>query len=425
MIERRAWLVWGVGVLAYVVAVLQRTSLGVSGLIAVDRFHTSAGALATFLVVQLLVYASLQVPVGMLLDRYGARLLVTVGAVVMSVGQALLAVADGLGEAIGARVLVGAGDAMTFICVLRLVSAWFPARRVPLLTQLTGILGQLGQALSAIPLVALLHGPGWTPAYVLAAATSVLVAVLCLAVLRDSPAGHRGRDQAPGAVQVLRWLVAAWRHPGTRLGFYTSFTMQFSGTAFALLWGYPFLVSGEGLSPAVASTLLTVFVVSGMVAGPILGELVARHPRRRSWLVLAIAAMMALAWTVVLVLPFRAPLWLLVMFVLVLAVGGPGAIIGFDYARTFNPSYRQGAAIGIVNVGGFVSSLVTVLLVGLVLDALTPGASTDYGLDAFRVAWLAQLPIGVVGVLGILRNRREVRAVRAARAREAREALTI
>ena len=68
----RAWLVWSVGVTAYVVAVLQRTSLGVSGLDATRRFDASASALASFAVLQLLVYAALQVPVGLLLDRFGS-----------------------------------------------------------------------------------------------------------------------------------------------------------------------------------------------------------------------------------------------------------------------------------------------------------------------------------------------------------------
>ena len=71
--------------------------------------------------------------------------------------------------------LVGAGDALTFISVLSVVTAWFPPRRVPLMTQLTGLLGQLGQVLSAVPFAALLHGPGWTTAFVSAAALGVAV----------------------------------------------------------------------------------------------------------------------------------------------------------------------------------------------------------------------------------------------------------
>src|ERR687893_498699 len=154
----RAWAVWSVALAAYVVAVLHRTSLGVAGLDAQERFGVGAGALASFAVLQLLVYAGLQVPVGLLLDRFGSLRLVVTGGVLMAAGQALMATTDHVGGAVAARILVGAGDAMTFISVLRLVPQWFPARRVPVVTQLTGLVGQLGQILSAVPLAALLAG---------------------------------------------------------------------------------------------------------------------------------------------------------------------------------------------------------------------------------------------------------------------------
>ncbi len=402
----RAWLVWGAGLLAYVVAVLQRTSLGVAGVEAGERYDASASTVAALAVVQLLVYAGLQVPVGVLLDRFGSRRLVVTGALVMAAGQAVLALAEPVGLAVLGRLLVGLGDAATFISVLRLIPAWFPARRVPLLTQVTGIVGQTGQVLSAVPLVALLGGPGWTVAFLSAAATGVLAAVLVLLVVRDSP-GDGARPQDRSAQDVVGDLVTAWRHPGTRLGLWTHFTTQFSGTAFALLWGFPFLVSGEGVRPSTASALLTVFVVAGMVSGPVLGVLVQRHPYRRSWLVLAVIAVNAAGWTLVIAWPGPAPLPVLVLLVLAMASGGPGSLIGFDFARTFNPPDRLGTATGIVNVGGFVASLVTILAVGVVLDLRTGGAG--YTLDDFRAAMSVQYVLWALGVVAILVSRRRVR----------------
>lgn len=410
MSSRRAWLVWSVGVAAYVVAVLQRTSLGVAGLDAARRFDTSASVLATFAVLQLLVYAGLQVPVGLLLDRFGSRRLIGTGAALMAAGQLLLAVSPGIGAAVAGRVLVGAGDAMTFISVLRLVTAWMAPRRVALMTQATGLVGQLGQVLSAIPLVALLHGPGWTPAFLSAAGLSLLVGVLTVAAVRDSPLGRTHRHDAPSLARAGHDLRTAWQHPGTRLGLWTHFTTQFPGTVFALLWGFPFLVSGEALPRRTASMLLTVFVVVSMLAAPFIGVLVERHPLRRSWLVLGIVGLGAAAWTVVLAWPGPAPVWVLVLLVVSIAVGGPGAMIGFDFARTFNPPNRLGTATGIVNVGGFVASLVTMLLVGLVLDAMSSGPASTYTLAEFRVAFSAQYAVWALGLVGIVVTRRKVRA---------------
>jgi MFS family permease len=211
------------------------------------------------------------------------------------------------------------------------------------------------------------------------------------------------------ARRLARHLATAWRHPGTRLGLWAHFTTQFSGTVFALLWGFPFLVSGEGLSSKTASALLTLYVLAGILTAPVIGVLVGRHPLRRSWLVLGITAATALTWAVVLAHSDPAPSWLLVTLVLVLALGGPGSMIGFDYARTFNPPHRLGTATGIVNVGGFVASLSTILLVGLVLDAATPGRTHTYPLDAFRAALSVQFVVWAVGVVGVLRTRRLAR----------------
>jgi MFS family permease len=407
---RRAWTVWSVGVAAYVVAVLQRTSLGVAGLETAQRFDTSASALASFAVLQLLVYAGLQVPVGLLLDRHGPRRLILVGAALMAGGQLVLAVSASVPLAVSGRVLVGAGDAMTFICVLRLVNAWFPSRQVALMTQATALVGQLGQVLSAVPLVALLHGPGWTPAFLSAAALSVLVGLLVAVVVRDSPTGPLLSHDALTVRQAVADLRSAWQHPGTRLGLWTHFTAQFSGTVFALLWGFPFLVSGESLPRRSASLLFTLFVVAGMAAAPFVGVMVQRHPLRRSWLVLGIVGFNVAAWTLVLAWPGRAPLWLIVVLVLTLALGGPGSMIGFDFARSFNPPNRLGTATGIVNVGGFVASLVTMLLVGIVLDLLGAGGDAGYSLDDFKVALSVQYAVWALGLAGIVTTRRKVRA---------------
>ena len=114
----------------------------------------------------------------------------------------------------------------------------------------------------------------------------------------------------------------------------------------------------------------------------------------------------------VLLWPGRAPVGVLVVLVLVLAVGGPGSMVGFDFARSFNPPSRLGTATGIVNIGGFVASLLTMFAIGVVLDLVAPsggGSSRQYSLDAFRAAWSVQYVVWAFGVVGILRTRSLVR----------------
>ncbi len=410
--SRRAWLIFGLGVTAYSVAVFQRASLGVAGVAAQHRFHATASILSLFSVLQLAVYAGLQIPVGVLLDRVGPRRLVAGGALIMGAGQFVLATAHAVPLAVLGRIMVGAGDAMTFISVLRLVAAWFPPRRVPLLTQLTGILGQFGQIVAAYPLVALLQGAGWSTSFLVAAAAGLAVGVSAILSLRDTPPGAPPAAAAVSAREAIRRLGHAWREHGTRLGLWTHFVTQFSGTVFALLWGYPFLVLGEHRSPAEAGVLITLLVLVAMLVGPVLGHLAGRWPYRRSIPVLTILGSTVVIWTIVLAWPGRAPLALLVVLVVVLASNGPGSLMGFDYARTENEAERIGSATGIVNVGGFVASLMTIALIGLVLSARGSGGPASYTLDDFRLAFCVQYLFWGVGLIGLLRTRRRLRAAR-------------
>lgn len=391
----RAWSVWGFGVLAYVVAVFDRSSLGVAGIEAQQRFGATATQLSLFAVLQLAVYAAMQVPVGVLVDRFGSRRVIAGGALLMAAGQLALALAGSVPEAVAARVLVGAGDAMTFISVLRLVPRWFTPRLVPMVSQLTALFGQLGQVAAAIPLVAVLHAAGWAPVYAGSAALSVLIAVLVAAAMRDSPPGTVAAA-APGWAEVRRQLRDAWREPGTRLGLWTHFATPFSGMAFVLLWGYPFLVTGHGLSPAAAGALLSVVVLVSITVGPPLGELTSRWPRRRLALVLAVVGASAAVWALVLLWPGRTPMALLVLLVAVLGTNSPGSVVAFDFARTANPPARLGSATGIVNVGGFTASLLAILGIGAVLD-LT---------GDFRAAFAVQYPLWALGVVAAMRAHR-------------------
>jgi sugar phosphate permease len=422
--DRRAFLVWSVAVGAYVVAILNRSSFGVATLEVSQLFGVSSAVLATMAVAQLVVYALLQVPVGVLLDRYGPRVLVASGAAGMAAGQVVLALAPSAAWVLVGRVLVGAGDALTFVSVVRLVPAWFAARRVPVMTQLTGSLGQLGQVLSAVPVVALLHAEGWRTTFLSVAAVGVVATIAVLAVVRDAPAdlgavvlaadegrrvGLLRRRWRPAPARAPREpgaLRAVLGDPGARLGFWMHFTGQFSNHVVVLLWGFAFFVEGQGRTAGEASALLTLNVVAAVVAGPLIGLLVGRRPGARMPLALGTAVAIGLAWLSVVLPTSPVPLGVLAVFVVVVAVGGPTSLIAFDVARSCTPPARLGTATGFVNTGGFVGALLTMLVVGVVLDRVGGGARD---LAAFRAAFSVVAVPWVVGVAGMLLGRRSAR----------------
>jgi MFS family permease len=410
--SRRAWLVVSIGTLAYLIAVLQRTSLGIASVDATERFGVQAAALSSLAVVQIIVYAALQIPVGVVLDRVGPRWLILVGAALMAVGQLVLAFSGNLGFAIVGRVLVGAGDAMTFISVSRLIAGWFSGRILPMLSQALGTVGQFGQLLSALPFAYLLHLAGWETAYVSAAALSVLAFVLVLAIVTNSADVNHPTGPITIRTPPLRILRESLARPGTQLGFWSHYVTQSSATMLTLLWGFPFLSIGLGYGPTAAAGLMMLITGTGIVIGPVLGLLSARFPYRRSNIVIAIVLSMAVAWAAVLLWPGHPPLWLVIVLLVVVAIGGPGSLIGFDFARMFNPARSLGSASGIVNVGGFLASFVMMALIGVVLDVLSGGSSSPerlYALDSFRVAFAVQYLVVGIGFAFLMSARRRTR----------------
>ncbi|MFF5701774.1 nitrate/nitrite transporter [Streptomyces sp. NPDC012794] len=393
---RTAVAVWCIGVAVYFVAVIFRTSLGVAGLEAADRFHVNASALSTFSLLQLLLYAGMQVPVGLMVDRLGTKKVLTLGAVLFTAGQLGFALSPSYGMALAARALLGCGDAMTFISVLRLGTRWFPARRAPVMGQLAGLAGMAGNLVSTLVLAPVLHGLGWVPAFAGSAVAGLIVLVPLVLFLRDHPEGHGPAPVSPGTGGfVRRQIRESWREPGTRLGLWVHFTTQFPAMVFLLLWGMPFLVEAQGLPRTTAGGLLTLVVASNMAFGLVYGQLIGRRPAARLPLALGTVGVTALLWASVLAYPGdRAPMWLLVTLCVVLGTCGPASMIGFDFARPANPAERQGTASGITNMGGFLASMTTLLAVGILLDA----TGHDY-----RTAFSSVFVVELLGLTQILR----------------------
>ncbi|MFF8284348.1 MFS transporter [Streptomyces albus] len=402
--------VWGIGVAVYFVAVTFRTSLGVAGIDAAHRFDINASALSSFSILQLLVYAGMQIPVGLLVDKWGTRRILLLGVLLFTAGQFGFALSASYGTALASRALLGCGDAMTFIAVLRLGARWFPARRGPVIAQVAALIGMAGNLVTTLVLARILDVFGWTTTFAGSAAGGLLILLLVIFFLRDHPKGYEPPSPPPGETSgtgfIRRQITAAWREPGTRVGMWVHFTCQFPGMVFLLLWGMPYLVEAQGLDKGTAGALLTLVVVSNMCCGLVYGQVIARHHAARTPLVLGTVLATAAVWAATIAWPGRAPMWLLVVLCAVLGACGPGSMIGFDFSRPANPPERQGTASGIVNMGGFTASMTTLFAVGVLLD-LTG--------DNYRIAFASVFVLQALGLVQFARLRG--RAVRRERER--------
>lgn len=404
----------------YATAVFHRSSLGVAGLDAVERYHISAGALSVFVLLQLGVYAGMQVPTGVLVDRFGPRRLLLTAAATSALAQFLFAVVPTYSGALGARALLGAGDALTFVSVLRFASLHFSPARFTMIVGLTGTVGALGSMGATVPLSAALDSVGWTTTFAVAGAASAVAVVVVARLVPDTytpaptriggvadsrPAWRRPADVRAAVGAVAGNVRAAWGTVGTRTGFWVHFaTMSFT-TMFGVLWGVPYLVA-QGFSRGQASGMLTLSVVAGAAASLAVGAVFGRHRVARVPFALGIAAVTVAGWSA-LVFGFDGspPHWLVAIAVAVTAVGGPASGIGFSLARDYSPVTVAGTAAGVVNVGGFSASILAAVGVGQALDAVG-----TQNVDAFRLAFAVALAVQAFGTVQALRWYRRLRA---------------
>ncbi len=407
---KRGPIVLTVGAVAYLSAVTQRSTMGVAAIEATHRFHTNASELASLAVWQILIYALMQIPVGVLLDRFGPRILLAFGALVMSAGQLVVAFAPSLPLAVLGRVLVGLGDAFTFISMIRLINGWYQGRAASRLQQWLGNLGQMGQVVSAIPFAFLLHTTNWTSSFTIAATVSLILGFATLAIVSDDRKESTRSRKSISVSRSYRQLLENMRTPSVRMAFWTHFSTQSAGTVFVLLWGLPFLVHGEGVPVQTVAFLLSAFVFIGLGCGVFYGYVCGRWPEHRSTLIITLSSAVALTWAIVLMVPGRSPVWLLTILVVVMAAAGPASMIAFDFSRQWVPVNRLGTANGFINIGGFIATFSTMLLVGLLIDYSSTQSivfpSQLYSLQNFRFALPVQVFVVAFGVIMFIRESR-------------------
>ena len=402
-LTRKGLFVWAVSILIYLVAIVGRTSFGVAAVDAIDRFSVDGAHIALFTSVQIGVYAVAQIPTGMAIDRFGPRRLLVIGALIMAIGQATLALTTSYPIALIARVFIGAGDATAFLSAMRILPFWFPLRHAPIFAQLTGAIGQLGQIISAIPFLALLHARGWTVAFLSLGAAGVLVAIAGWVAVADSPHGAASAEPAPtasrrrGAGRAA--LAYVLRSPVCWYGFFihwSSMVMQFT---FTLLWGLPLMTLGMGLSPHTAGLVLTVNTAVLITASPLHGMLSSRLGLRRDVLVFTLTAALTLVWVGVLLPTHPWGAWAVIVLNIILAITVPASNYAFDYVREGLDRSIVATGTGLANMGGFTAAMISAQVIGWLLDHLSGPRLFEW--QDFRIALWTVVVVWACGMIGM------------------------
>lgn len=406
----RAVGIWVTGVFVYVMAVLGRTSLGVVSVDALDQFQINAGQLAVFTTVQLATYAFAQIPAGLLVDRLGPRKMMLYGAVLMAVGQVLLAFTTSFPVAVAARVLVGAGDATAFLSVMRIIPAWFPLRTAPLFGQATGAVGQLGQFLSAVPFLALVGSAGWSIGFVSLSAVGLLVGIVAFVVVWDTPGelaeGRRGGVEKPEDGPGPSPMVAVKYALANRTAWH-GFFIHWSGLSllvvFTLLWGMPITTLGMGMDKATAGWAISASTLAMAICGVLVGFLSARLGRSRWKAIVVGTSLGAAAWLLFFISPEPRTAAAAFVMNVVMGVVSPLANIGFDSVREECRREFVATATGLANMGGWLAGMAANQAMGVYLTLAAPNG--EYTWAEFRFGWFVVLGVWALGLVGVVATR--------------------
>lgn len=386
---------WGLGAALYFMAFYQRVAPAVIANELTSEFSLTATSLGNLSAFYFYSYVGFQIPTGLLVDRWGARKLLTLGCVIAALGTLVFAMAPSLAWANTGRFLIGGSVGVAFVCMLKLAAHWMAPRQFALTSGIALTVGVVGGVLAGAPLRWLVDGFGWREVMVASAVVTGLLAVAIWWVVRDDPmdrgyASHfSGHEEDAPALSVMQSLKAVFSYRNAVLLFFVPGAYSGIVLSFAGLWGVPFLTTHYGLSKAHAAGLCSVMLVAWALGSMTYGPLSERLGRRKPLFAGGVVLTMAL-WAALI---FTPSLSYAALVALLVATGfaGAGFIIVFAYAKESVPPALAGTASGIVNMGVMTGAMVMQPVIGWVLDLRWTGTLANgvrvYDLAAYQAAF--------------------------------------
>ena len=393
---KRRWLAWGSLAFVFLLVNVHRLSTAVLSEELTADFGITAAQLGTLHASFFIVYAVVQIPTGVLADRYGPRYVGSIGAAVLSLGAIALTVSEGYLAATLARAVIGLGSGVIFVSILRLCANWYRVDEFATMTGLTSGIAGVGAIVATTPLALSVGRFGWRSTVFVLGLTGFAAAGLVFTLARRSPAaaGLEPIDNVPEQTSVT--LSETGGHLRTLAGDFDQWLLSFSffaamGTILTVigLWGVPFLVAVYGLDVTTASYYTLLGSVGILVGGPSVGWISDTIGQRLLPMVVGFGV-----FTLVLtVIPILGSPPLFLVAILYLLIGGSigVTILALAVIKERYPPEASGVATAVVNGSGFVGASVLPALMGLAVDRYRTGevvagaaVYTEFG---YRVAF--------------------------------------
>ena len=406
----RPWIIWALGAIGFFFAFFQRVAPSAMLGDLMRDFQGNAATIGTLSAFYFYAYISLQVPVGVMADRWGPRRLMTFAAFLCAAGGYLFATADTLIVAYAGRLLTGAGAAFFFVCGLKLVSVWFPPERFAFMSGMIMFIGVAGGIAGQAPVATAVDLVGWRSVVMATAVGGMVFGVLCWLIVIDHPDQLNNRNQPTDhrpTPPIWASLNLAIRQKQTWVMAILGAAMSSSLLAFGALWGVPYMMLIYGISRPEAAASVSLLLLGWALAAPTVGWISDKTRRRKAPLL--ICNFLALGCFSVLI--YGPHLSLTVASVLIFLNGffSAAMVLCFATTREHNSSQAAGSAVAFVNMWVVVSGAVLQPIIGWMLDLQWDGAIVSdlrqFSEAAYKDAFLTLIGAGIIAVIAAFLTR--------------------
>jgi MFS family permease len=400
----RAWLIWFLGASCFGYAFFHRVTPSVMVADLMREFAVGAAVLGNLSALYFYTYAGLQIPVGVMIDRWGARAMIAISVTLAAAGGLMFALAPSIYPAYGARLLIGAGSAVAFVGTLTLVSRWFPPHRFAFLSGMTMMVGLAGGIGSQGPLAHVVERIGWRDLQLAGAGFGFALALAVWLVVRNAPGPRTRRivppvpGTRPGLAATLASVVVRPRIWNIAL---VAAALSGPMLAFGGLWGVPYLMLRFQLARPDAAFCTSLLFIGWAVGAPVGGWLSDHLGLRKTPLV--IAAGLPLAAMVVLFFAPGVSVTIAAVIIFFIGLSSSMMVLCFALAREISPAATHGSVTGFVNAFTVGSGALLQPIIGLMLDWQWDGTMAEgvrvYTVEAYNLAFLSLIASGVLGLV--------------------------
>ncbi|MCB1106958.1 MAG: MFS transporter [Chlamydiia bacterium] len=386
----RRWIIWGLAVAFYFYEYFIRVAPSVMVEEIFKAFNIGAGVFGVISAAYLYAYAPMQLPVGVLMDRFGARKLLTFATLTCGIASILFGIAPGVWLSIIARLLMGMGSAFAFIGMVYISSHWFHGKILALLVGIGNSIGMLGAVFGEGPLSELVHVISWRPTSVILGIIGAVLGVVIYLAVRNEPPSMEHHDPKPKislakGIKMVCKNSQTWINGLVAMMFYTA-TVSFGG-----LWAIPFLQEAHGFSNQEASYAASMIYIGWIVAGPIIGRISDKRCNRK--IMLFIFTLLSIFFfSLITYTPIHTPFWIFALMFL-LGCSLSAQLLCYSLAIELNTPETKGSALALTNFLVFVAGSLIQTLIGVLLDLNWKGGMLhgvrSYSLGDFQIALLA------------------------------------